>query len=592
MPNALYNTALQSTMETRMWLVDQHVVSCRNYLGGTHLEIYVDSDLVHCVRLLRRARRKVYLPLRPDCSPVPDMDSEDGAQVLTLTVSVEKGGLLTTYTYKLTRQSGGETEHIPQHYDPCSEWDSRCEQLPGLEHCVSIPTARLATEVRDGPGMDGVVLYKLRIEPLSILDIQMHVQEGICASSLQPHAEWKRYNDFDELYTLVRSAYNYFPFDKLHVPKPPGKTLRKRADLDFIESRRAALEGFLKGLLRLTRASYNPDILRFLGILRGRCNAVGKFQETPTPLYRLVAPLETDEEDEIIGATGVAAGRVSRSSLTAEKEKLIVTVRDAVKSVKQAMSAYGLLPDCIVYSDGKSSKLDAATSARARFLIEAKSVGVVATDVAPDVGEDTDHDDEYDATAAAIRAKVECADAAKAASVGSYQPVLLSTAQDEARRKARDAEATQRSQQYAGSAYIYVSRIKAESVSKQRARRKTIEARKAQAKQIAALFGEAVSPSPRSRSRRSEAMKMYPGIDASTLLISNEIEGNDELFPTSQLRRNKAELEAEVIRQMNEIDDDASPNVSVRDEEQETEARREGCDDDALVDEAHGEWLL
>ena len=85
---------------------------------------------------------------------------------------------------------------------------------------------------------------------------------------------------------------------------------------------------------------------------------------------------------------------------------------------------------------------------------------------------------------------------------------------------------------------------------------------------------------------------MYPGIDASTPLISNEIDGNDELFPTSQLRRNTAELEAEVIRQMNEIDDDASPNVSVRDEEQETEARRECCDDDVLVDESHGEWLL
>ena len=569
MPNAIYNAALHATMETRMWLVDQHVVSCRNYLGGTHLEIYVDGDLVHCVRLLKRARRKVYLPLRPDCSPPPDMDSEDGAQALTLTVSAEKGVLLPTYTYKLTRRRGDEIEHIPQHYDPCSGWDSRFEQLPGLEHCVSIPTARLATEVRDGPGMEGVVLYKVRIEPLNILGIQTQVQEGICTSSLEPHAEWKRYNDFDELYTLVHSAYNYFPFDKLHVPKLPGKTLRKRADLDFIESRRAALQGFLKALLRLTRVSYNPDVLRFLGILHGRCNAVGKFQETATPLCRLVAPLETDEEDEIIGATAAAAGRVSMSSFSAEKDKLIVTVRDAVKSVKQGMAAYGLLPDSI-YSNSKKSKLDAATSAaRARFLIEAMSVDGVATTVAP-VGEQTDHGDEYDATAAAIASKFECDGAPTAASVISYQPVLLSAAQDEARRKACDAEATQRSQQYSGSAYIYVSRIKAESVAKQRARRKTVEARKVQAKQVAALFGEAITPSPRSRSSRSEAMKMYPGIGASTPLIRNEIDGNDELFPASQLRRNKAELEAEVIRQMKEIDDDVSPNDSIRDDCQET----------------------
>ena len=58
---------------------------------------------------------------------------------------------------------------------------------------------------------------------------------------MAPYAEWKRYNDFDELYTLVHSAYNYYPLDKLAVAKPPGKTFFKKADASFVESRRVSV---------------------------------------------------------------------------------------------------------------------------------------------------------------------------------------------------------------------------------------------------------------------------------------------------------------------------------------------------------------
>lgn len=569
MPNPAANVMLQSSMETRMWLVDQHVVSCRNYLGGAHLEIYLDSDLVHCVPvLLQRVRREI-------CLPVEGPPADSGAHILTLTISTKKEGLLRNCEYELTR--GGVTERIPPHYDPCSEWNSRCEQLPGLEHCVSIPTVRLATEMRDGPGMEGVVLYKLRIEPLNIhavqqgqMDSEADAKPGfmgvgsICASSLEPYAEWKRYNDFDELYTLVRSAYSYYPLDTLSIPKPPGKTLRKRADSDFIESRRASLEGFLKGLLRLTRISYNPDMLRFLGILDGRCNPVGTLQDEPTPLYRLKAPLETDEDDEICD-TRATGGRISRSSLrnsvSAEKEKFLDSVKDAVKTVKQAMSSHGLLPDSIVHSGSKAKKLDAVTSAaRAKFLAEAKCLDNAATTTATIDAALGDGDEEKVSPDGAVVATVANIAADREPTAISLRPVLMSAAQDEARRKERDTIAAQRSQQYAGSAYIAVSRIKAEAVAKQRARRKSMQALKEQANQVAELFGNGDAlfpPSPRSTDSRVEALKMYPGIGTSGTLGCDKTDANDGLFSTPRLRRNKAEVEAEVIRQMNEIDANA-----------------------------------
>jgi hypothetical protein len=374
MPNAVSNALLQSSMETRMWLVSSHVVSCRNYLGGTHLEIYLDSDLVHCVPTLpKRVRRKILLPLRDDFDPTTDVGAEDGARVLTLTVSSKSDSLSPAYEYELWK--GPARVRIPQHYDPCSGWDPRVERLPGLEHCVSIPAARLGSEMRDGPGMEGVVLYKLRIEPFALPGgaqptggpeseegDEMALEpaaamarpiggEGVCVSSLEPYAEWKRYNDFDELYTLVHSAYSYYPFDKLNVPKPPGKTLRKRADSDFIESRRAALEGFLKGLLRLTRISYNPDLLRFLGarnsqripfaipfvykkrsFYRGRLGTnAGKALKTK----RCVCVFTVPKVSWTAGATLWAACRMSlrHSTASSHRSKTMLTMRSSPAEV-------------------------------------------------------------------------------------------------------------------------------------------------------------------------------------------------------------------------------------------------------------------
>lgn len=166
MPNALANTMLQASLETHIWLVDGHVVSVRNYTGGTHLECYLDADLVHAVPCFKRVRRKVLLPLREGFDATTDPGAEDGGSVLTLSVTSQQNIHTQSYKYSLTRKLGGETVTIPQHFDPGSGWDVSSERLPGLEHCVTVPSARIATEMRDGPGMEGVVLYKLRVEPL------------------------------------------------------------------------------------------------------------------------------------------------------------------------------------------------------------------------------------------------------------------------------------------------------------------------------------------------------------------------------------------------------------------------------------------
>ena len=90
-------------------------------------------------------------------------------------------------------------------------------------------------------------------------------------------------------------------------------------------------------------------------------------------------------------------------------------------------------------------------------------------------------------------------------------------------------------------------------MAKRRTRQKSLEARKAQAKQVAALFGQALTPTPRSRNRRAEVSRMYPGI-VSTVSKSNTDDDDDGgLFtPTPQPRRSKAEIEAEVAKRVAE----------------------------------------
>jgi hypothetical protein len=254
MPGVLTNKLLQSTVETRIWQVDggAHTVSVRNYTGGSSLEVYLDAELVHTASTAKkRMRRKVALP-----------DGRSGLVEVTFHPSL-------SYSFSL------DGEEIPGDTD--GVWDPASERRPDLDQCVSVPVARLGT-ASDGEEMVGVALYKVCLTPRATDDFAAR-------------AEWKRYNDFDELYTLAYSAYFYHQLAS-NVPKPPGKTMRRRTDDEFLETRRAALEHFLQQLLRVPRMGHNPDVLLFLGILDGRCHRLGKTLEEATRPKRLLAELD------------------------------------------------------------------------------------------------------------------------------------------------------------------------------------------------------------------------------------------------------------------------------------------------------------
>jgi hypothetical protein len=254
MPGLLSNALLQSSVETRIWQVDggAHVVSVRNYTGGAVLEVYLDAEMVHSgPNSKKKQRRKVALP-----------DGRSGVVQICSTPA---------YSYEFTL----EGEVVPGDTD--GVWDPSSERRPDLDQCVSVPVARLGS-ASDGEGMEGVALYKVCLEPRP-------------ADDFPARAEWKRYNDFDELYTLAYSAYFYHQLAS-NVPKPPGKTMRRRTDDAFVETRRAALEHFLQQLLRVPRMGHNPDVLLFLGILNGRCNRIGVTLGAPSLPVRLLAELD------------------------------------------------------------------------------------------------------------------------------------------------------------------------------------------------------------------------------------------------------------------------------------------------------------
>ena len=254
MPGLITNKMLQSTVETRVWQVDggAHIVSVRHYTGGAVLEVYLDAELLHSASTAKKmVRRKVPLP-----------DGRVGVLHVRLSPSL-------SYSFSL------EGEEIPGDTD--GVWDPASERRPDLDQCVTVPVARLGTAI-DGEGMAGVALYKVCLTPRATDDFAAR-------------AEWKRYNDFDELYTLAYSAYFYHQLAS-NVPKPPGKTMCRRTDDEFIESRRGALEHFLQQLLRVPRMGHNPDVLLFLGILDGRCNRIGKTMAAATRPIRLLAELD------------------------------------------------------------------------------------------------------------------------------------------------------------------------------------------------------------------------------------------------------------------------------------------------------------
>jgi hypothetical protein len=128
----------------------------------------------------------------------------------------------------------------------------------------------------------------------------------------------------------------------------------------------------------------------------------------------------------------------SMSGGSAQKEKLMDSLKETVKSVKQVMSSHGLLPDSIAHPAGKAAKLDAATSAaRARFLTEAmeadtKSMAAAAGAAGAADGADGGADDsgtDYDAGSGS--------GSGSGGVPPSYQPILLSAVKDQERRKVR-----------------------------------------------------------------------------------------------------------------------------------------------------------
>ena len=263
MPNLLSNALLQSSMETRIWVVDggKRIVSVRNYTGGAHLELYLDTELIFSgANSKKKQRRKVTLP--------------DGRAGVCQIRAASTVGESFAYEFSL------EGEVIPEDTD--GVWDPSSELRPDLASCVSVPVVRLG-EASDGPGMVGVAMYKLCLEPRDTDDFPRR-------------AEWKRYNDFDELYTLAYSAYFYHQL-AANVPRPPGKTMFRKTDNAFLETRRGELEHFIQQLLRVPRMGHNPDVLLFLGILNGRCNRLGKTLDAPAVPVRMLADLDGAGEE-------------------------------------------------------------------------------------------------------------------------------------------------------------------------------------------------------------------------------------------------------------------------------------------------------
>lgn len=79
---------------------------------------------------------------------------------------------------------------------------------------------------------------------------------------------FRRYRDFDKLDRLVRSAFagshllNSLPNLPIKILNP----FTDQSDPAFIDNRRQELEVYLKRLIRMPKASNNPDLLRFFSL--------------------------------------------------------------------------------------------------------------------------------------------------------------------------------------------------------------------------------------------------------------------------------------------------------------------------------------
>lgn len=172
MPNPLSNMLLRSTIETVIWLVDdgKHIVSVRNYTSGVICKAYIDAVPVGKVSTMNKAnRKKLKLP--------------DGRQC-AITIHNNNG----TYSYELAID--GAT--IPR--DTTDLWEPETERLQDLDQRVSVPEVREGSAETDGADFGGVSLYLVKLE----------ARDGDPFTSRDV---WRRFNDFDELYTLAHSSY-------------------------------------------------------------------------------------------------------------------------------------------------------------------------------------------------------------------------------------------------------------------------------------------------------------------------------------------------------------------------------------------------
>lgn len=172
MPNPLSNFMLRSTIETVIWLVDdgKHIISVRNYTSGVICKVYLDAVPVAKIGNGPKANTKqIKLPDGRKCSVNVSMQTSSYAYELTLDGAV-----------------------VPR--DTADLWDPETERLQDLDRRVSVPEVRQGAVDADGADFDGVTLYLVKLD----------AQEG---DPFESRNVWRRFNDFDELYTLVHSCY-------------------------------------------------------------------------------------------------------------------------------------------------------------------------------------------------------------------------------------------------------------------------------------------------------------------------------------------------------------------------------------------------
>jgi len=228
--NSLVSMMHRATLETKVWVVGgEHVLSVRNYTGGAVLEVFVDAQKVKATTSMSQ---KFERDLGEICG--------QPAHVLVTLI----GG--SAYTYAVTM--GGEPV-----VDVASQpWDEAAAWFVDMPRRVGVPEARLGSaEAGDAAELVGKALYKVVVS----------TESGEVQSE-----SWRRYSEFDDLYTLIYSAYSGGHLAS-NIPLLPPKTWTVRTDSAFLAERQRLLDAWLQGLFGVPRMAVNPDLLLFLGLM-------------------------------------------------------------------------------------------------------------------------------------------------------------------------------------------------------------------------------------------------------------------------------------------------------------------------------------